>query len=80
MAQPQVNRRIDNTREVVFKKDFKIGKSVIYKKGSKHYIHKKVVDQIAANGAEFEAKEFDFRAEVTKAKKALEDLGKSDKK
>ena len=64
------NRRIENTRQVVFDKDYSKGKKVIYKKGETHYIHKDVVKKA---GLEKFGKvtEVDFKAEVAKAKKAL---------
>lgn len=64
------NNRIENSRQVVFDKDYAKAGKVIYRKGETHYIHKKVVEK--AGLAKFgKVTEIDFKAEVVKAKKVL---------
>lgn len=79
--------KYDNTREVVFKEDYAptterqkqkgIKGKVIYKKGSKHYIHKNVVEKITARGAKIEGKEIDPSWVKKVEEKAKETLRKN---
>lgn len=77
-----IPNKFKNTRVVIFEEDYYSGaqkdllkkeKAVepIYKKGSKHYIHFKTVEQLKEKGAKMKVKEFDYTAYVNKSKKQL---------
>jgi hypothetical protein len=74
-----MSNRLDNTREVVFEKDFNpSGKKVLYKAGEKQYIHKDVAAKLQAKKVKIEVKEFDSKGEIAKAKLALEKSKKAE--
>lgn len=77
MADAVANSRIKNSREVTFNADYK-GKNgkVIYAKGTKTYIHTKLVDILKKNGAKMDVKEINFDKEVTAARKAFKESEK----
>ena len=69
-----LSNKLKNTREVTFQADYKSKKgTVIYAKGTTHYIHFKTVEKLKNNKAKFTAKEFD----ADKLKKAKDKLKKA---
>lgn len=74
-----MSNRLDNTRVVIFEKDYNpSGKKVLYKAGEKQYIHKDVVAKLQAKKVKIEVKEFDAKGEIQKAKIALEKSKKTE--
>ena len=72
-----MSNRLDNTRVVVFSEDYNpTGKKVLYAKDEKHYIHKDTVAKLEAKKVKLKATEFPEKAEIEKAKKALEEANK----
>jgi len=68
-----MSNRLDNTRVVVFEEDYNPnGKRVIYEKGVKHYIHKDTVKKLESKKLKMKVSEFNEKAEISKAKEALE--------
>jgi len=66
-----MSKKLDNTREVVFKEDYNPTKKVaIYKKGETHYIHFSIVELLKGQGAKFEAKELDQKKMLKEAEEA----------
>lgn len=68
------NNRIKNSRKVIFKKDYKVGRKTYYSKGETYYIHKDLVDKLKKRGADFTAENVDYESEVAKAKKRLKEV------
>jgi len=72
-----MSNRLDNTRVVIFTEDYNpTGSKVLYAKEVKHYIHKDTVSKLEAKKVKLKATEFNEKAEVEKAKKALEESKK----
>lgn len=69
-----MSNRLDNTRVVIFKKDYFIKgrKEPLYREGKEYAIHHSLVDKLKAQGAKFEAKPFDEKGAIAKAKKQFE--------
>jgi hypothetical protein len=69
-----MNNKFKNTRIVTFKEDYfsKAGvaknEAPIYKKGSTHAIHYKLVDDLKEKGAKMEVKNFDEQAYIRRSK------------
>ena len=68
-----MSNRLDNTRVVTFKEDYKIkGRTTpLYSKGSEYAIHHKTVEKLKSLGAKFDSKIFDEKGAVVKAKEAF---------
>ena len=69
-----MSNRLDNTRVVTFKEDYFIkGRPTpLYSKGKEYAIHHKIVEKLKAGGAKLDAKNFDEKGAVAKAKKQFE--------
>lgn len=75
-----MSNKIDNTRKVTFKEDYKPGNAVIYKKDSVHYIHKDTVALLNEGKlAKFTAEEVDEKKLNAEAKAAFEKAKKAEK-
>lgn len=59
----------ENTRILTFKKDYKPGKKVLFKKGEQHAIHKDTVKTIKKNKGEFDEMTYDEFIKDKKSKK-----------
>lgn len=70
-----MSNKLDNTRVVEFQEDYKIkGRSLpLYKKGSKHFIHQKTVEQLKEFGAKMKVSEYPAKKKIAEAKQKLED-------
>lgn len=68
-----MSKKLDNVRVVTFKEDYtsKPG-TTIYKKGSVHAIHQRLVAQLQEKGAKMEVKKYDYQRAVQLAKQAME--------
>jgi hypothetical protein len=69
-----MSNRLDNTRVVTFEKDYFIKgrKEPLYSKGKEYAIHHATLEHIKVRGAKFDAKPFDEKGAVAKAKKQFE--------
>lgn len=74
------NNRIRNSRKVTFKKDYRVGKKVYYRKGQSYYIQKDLVDKLKSRGADFTAETINYESEVGKAKKRLKKVKNQENK
>lgn len=75
----KISNKLKNTRKVVFNKDFKVGKTVYYKKGETHFIHEKNVERLKLSSYGTVSK-VDIEKEVEKAKKAIADAEAAESK
>lgn len=74
-----MGKKLDNTRIVTFKEEYKPAGIVLYAKDSTHAIHKSVVELLEGK-VKMDVKEFNEKAETEKAKKAFEDSKKVESK
>lgn len=79
--------KYDNTRIVKIKEDFNLSKNqkenkpgrLLYKKGSEHAIHYKLLKKLDEKGLKYEILDVDFKALEDKARLALRKHRKADK-
>ena len=66
-----MSKKLENTRVVTFKEDYKskIG-TLVYKKGSTHAIHQKTVANLKEKGAKMDVNKFDERRAIELAKQS----------
>ena len=73
-----MSKKLDNVRIVIFKEDYfsKVGvekkADPIYRKGSKHAIHQRTVNQLREKGAKMDVQQYDYKRAVELAKQARE--------
>lgn len=70
-----MSNRLDNTRVVIFKEDFFIkGRPTpLYSKGKEYAIHHKIVEKLKAQGGKLDARNFDEKGAVAKAKAQIKE-------
>ncbi len=73
--------KYENTRIVEFKEDYYVkakegGKKLLHKKGSRHAMHKGIVDILNKNGAKIDVKKLDVDKAHEKAKKQFQEARK----
>lgn len=72
-----MSKKLDNVRIVTFKEDYRSkvrtekNSDPIYRKGSKHAIHQRLVSQLKEKGAKMEVEKYDYQRAVELAKKAM---------
>lgn len=73
-----MSKKLDNVRIVTFKEDYnsKVGTAKgtdpVYRKGSKHAIHQRTVNQLREKGAKMDVQTYDYKRAVELAKQARE--------